>query len=641
MMVPPVIFLAMFAVGFPIVLYKALRDPAWAVVGGAYLYFAIPAKEFPGAPGAPYQAIFFGLATIGAFRYYKLFARWGRDEIIEAGNAVAHQALDLVRSQMVEAIIVAAVQDKIRGEIRRAGVDAGETRAIEQAEQRAPAAITVAVRRAVESSIHAAADVGEREALAVCEAYVGKPKGHLHVALQGRIPERLNEELHRSVKQTLIENVDRAIQAFEADPDKMEKNEGRGPLGVPIPKGPLAGVFTNTGLLLHFMFIIMTYVCSANALKDPSVGYDRAFTAILLLIPLFGILAAIRTAQQFFTFAMAWCFGTWHIAMNGVWYWLQFGGRADNAGGQGGESNFLGSIIACVTPIGFALALNLKEWKWRLVALGAAGIYVLGMLASGSRAGLLAMFAGLGYWMVMTNRKAIAIGVMCFAAAGFLLMADEAFWERMGSITGEKDKNPWIQHSTEPSKHERLVLWDLAKKLIREHPVLGVGPMNYQIISGEETSLTAAYTGSRGLQAHNTWFQLFAEYGFVGGAPWAIAFFFSIWCYHRARIIMKKYPGYEWFTALCLGFESGAVSVGIVFSFNSYQWYDYVYWHFVSGPLALQIAKSTAERLEWMKPADLAAIRPPPRYGPPKKDGLDIHEIDLAGTAPISSSRRV
>jgi O-antigen ligase len=251
------------------------------------------------------------------------------------------------------------------------------------------------------------------------------------------------------------------------------------------------------------------------------------------------------------------------------------------------------------------------------------------------------MFAGIGYWMIMTNKKAIAGGLLFIAVACFLAVADEEFYERMGTIMGEKDNNPWIANEVEASKHERIVLWDLAIKIWKQHPMTGIGPMNYPRVSAEETSFTDAYQGRRGLQTHNTWLQFLSEYGLIGTFVWGGAFFFSIFCYWRARQRMRHYAGYEWFCAMCLGLEAGAMSTAIVISFNSFGWYDYLYWHFITGPLALEIAYSTAERLDWLEPAQLEERRPPPRYGPPKRDGLALDHVDLADTSPLSSQTRV
>jgi hypothetical protein len=182
-----------------------------------------------------------------------------------------------------------------------------------------------------------------------------------------------------------------------------------------------------------------------------------------------------------------------------------------------------------------------------------------------------------------------------------------------------------------------LVLWALAIKEFKQHPFMGIGPGNYVTRSGQELDITDAYQGKRGMQAHNTWLQLFCEYGLIGGVVWAGAYFLSTLCYFLARRRMKKYPGWEWFGAICLGLEAGSLGTAVVHCFNSFQWYDYMYWHMVIGPLALEIARRTGDRLDWMAPADKAAKRPPPRYGKPnQKRGIALGEIDLAEQAPIS-----
>ena len=232
--------------------------------------------------------------------------------------------------------------------------------------------------------------------------------------------------------------------------------------------------------------------------------------------------------------------------------------------------------------------------------------------------------------------------------SGFLVVAPDSIWQRMATIVSTSDKNPWVETTVEHSKHERLVLWGLAIKIWEQHPYMGIGPTNYTKISAVETDFIDPYEGKRGLQAHNTWLQLLAEYGTVGAVVWAGSFFFSFFCYRRARKKMTGYPGWEWFPAFCLGLEAGTVGCALVLSFNSFQWYDYIYWHMVFGPVTLQIAKETSKRLDWLKPSrtvdppsnefgDDPSTRHPPRYGPPKRDGLTISNIDLSDTNPMSS----
>jgi O-antigen ligase len=132
------------------------------------------------------------------------------------------------------------------------------------------------------------------------------------------------------------------------------------------------------------------------------------------------------------------------------------------------------------------------------------------------------------------------------------------------------------------------------------------------------------------MMTHNSWLQIAAEYGAVGLLVWGGAFAMSIFYYRRARMKMARRPGWEWFGAYCLGLEAGALGCGVAITFASFQWHDYLYWHFIYGPLVFQIAQDTAEQLDWHLPSEFAIKRPPARYGPPRKArGLDLESIDL------------
>jgi O-antigen ligase len=631
------VWLGIFFIGLIAVVIFALRDSIWWTMAACYVYFAIPIVEFK-APGAPYQAGFFGLGMLFAFLYYWKFPKWSEEEIYDVGLKVAREAIEKTREPAGEAMVTAVLQDRMPGEIRGAMSEASEPKAVEHVDAHCPQPIAVVVRRAVQSTLNQAIFDAEAEVVKILDRVDVRTKGNLRVILEQRALPVLNEGLDKKLDDQVRENIRELLEIDKKE--NPDRPTSLGPLDFPIPRGAIGGVLVNIGIWAHVAFTLMTYVFGKNALYDKQLALSKVATCILLFIPLIGIVTAVRTVRHFWMVALAWMFGTWHICMNGVSWWLQYGGRADNAGGQGGESNFLAGIICMVAPIAFGLALNAKE-KWhRILALGVAGMYALGVLASGSRAGLLALVGGMGYWMMETNRRFLAVGLIMFAAMGFGIAAPKSFWKKMATIVEPSGANPWVRHMVEPSKHERQVLWALGLKIWKEHPITGIGPLNYVRVSAEETDFTDAYKGQRGLQAHNTWVQLLSEYGLAGAFVWGGMYFFSIFCYRRARKKMAPYQGYEWFGALCLGFEAGALAHAVTLVFNSFQWYDYIYWHFVFGPVALEVATHTVAKLEWLKPGDFVEARPPPRYGPPKSDGLDLDRIDLIEVSPLEAGSR-
>jgi O-antigen ligase len=614
----------LFVIGLPFVLYKAVREPAWSAVAAGYLYFAIPEREFPGLPGVPWQAAFWALAIAGSLRYYKLLGENAADTVAKTGTDVVERALHAVTAELIETISVAAVNNKMAGEIRGAALIATEEKTVLQVQNEAPAALQTSCTRAVRAALHLVVAAGEGEALRVRETINVPTRGALHQFTKEAVTKAVEGAVVASEK-TVREAIDAAVK--EVDPTK-----------IPIPRGPLAAIVGNTGLWLFFLWMALTYIGGLNAVYDKTKGNEKAMVCILLLIPLCGIMMGLRSAVHFGFFTGAWMLGVFHLAMNGVNYWVTYGGRADSAGGQGGEANFLGGMCSIVVPVALGLTLHAKQGWLKIVTLVMGGAYTLGIIASGSRASLLALIGILGWWVVRTHKRFLALGIAAVAAVGFLIAAPDEFWERMGTTFSKKDDNPWVQAAVEPSKHERLVLWDLAIKGWKTRPITGIGPGNYVNISAEETNFTDPYARQRGLQTHNAWLQILCEYGVIGFALWAGAFAYSIVCLFRARARMVKYPGYEWFCAICLGFEAGMLGCILFLTFNSTHWHDYLYWHFILGPLALQIANDTGAQLDWLKPAEPAPPPPEARYGPPKRAGLDL-QIDLSETAPLNAPR--
>jgi hypothetical protein len=96
-----------------------------------------------------------------------MFHGWGAEEILALGKRVAKSAMDAVKAEVKEAIAVATLQDRLKGEIRRAGIEAGEAKVLEVVRADAPAVIHVPVRRAVQSVLTQAADQAEQEAIKV------------------------------------------------------------------------------------------------------------------------------------------------------------------------------------------------------------------------------------------------------------------------------------------------------------------------------------------------------------------------------------------------------------------------------------------------------------------------------------------
>lgn len=623
---------AIFGVGFVIAIYKALREPVFSAMAACYAYFAIPMREFYW-PDLRYQLVFNTLAVATAFRYAGMHKGWAREELHAAGQTVGDAALSEVRDDLEEALIGAAVRGDQPGDVRWHGLNTAEDRALETVMKTAPSMIAVAVRRAVQTALESACEAGEREAFRVVEAAgPDAPIGSLRGAMKTRVSPVIDETLDETLARVMARNIDNALDTAATGkqaPGAPWRRLDDEPM--PRARGPLAGLLSNAGLWLHILFVLLTFIGATLTELNPYSAWGKFDTSWKLLIPLVAIICSVRTDRHFRLFTYAWMFGVWHLCMNAVRFWVSYGGRADDIGGQGGEANFLGAITVTVAPIAFGLFLA-ETSRARRAAVGfVAACYGLGVLACGSRGAMMALAMSSAYWLAHTSRKMIAVSLATAAVGAFLFVAPDSFWERMGTVLNPKGANPYVRAEEDGSKGSRKVLWALAIEIWKDNPWLGIGPQQYTEVSAEKTEFRGAYSGKRGLMTHNTWLQILSEYGAIGFGVWTGAFVLSMLCFRLARRKLRDYPSHAWFRAICLGFEAGALGNAIAITFQSFQWYDYMYWHFVFGPLALQIATDTKERLDWLKPIEGGdRHRPRPRYAAASPGKLDLDRFARA-----------
>ncbi len=628
-----------FILGFPTSLYLASRETIWALAAAIYVYYAAPTREFQ-APGLPYQPFFFGLTILLSVRYSRDHRKRARETLEALGKSVGRAALEKVREPMMHGYVNAIVRGASMGEARHVALLEVEKQALDEVEETSPRALTASVQKAVRSALAAALETMGQETQRALETARGVAAGALRASLIARVVPLATESLHKELDSRVDSSLDRLIREDAEQRKVQSKDNQTGPLGMPLPRGVFAAVLSSSGLWLFSIFAILTIVGWNYAKHDQFMAWAAVNRVILLYIPLIAIIAGTRTERHFRIFSWAWMFGCWHIAMNGVKYWASFGGRADDVGGPGGDANALGAVCASMIPMGLSIFLSEKDKRLRWSAAGMSGFMGLGILASGSRGALVAVAVGMAYWMISTSRKALAGGLLTLALGGFLVVAPETFWERLASTISASSDNPWVAREVELSAQERIELWTLAIEVFKENPWTGVGPYNYVVESRERTMITDAYFGARGMMTHNSWLQILSEYGIIGFSVWVFGFCYSLWCFFRARTRLRDYPNFAWFKGYAVGHEAGMIGTAIAITFASFQWFDYLYWGWIVGPLYLQITGELIEREKWLEPRKETVDRLPPKYPPPQHQGLRLDLVDLRATPVVSSEGR-
>jgi len=174
------------------------------------------------------------------------------------------------------------------------------------------------------------------------------------------------------------------------------------------------------------------------------------------------------------------------------------------------DENDFAMAMNMAIPYAFALLAVERGAVRRVFLLGSLGILVMATAATMSRGG----FLGLGSVMVMlwlrSPKKLASLGVMIVLAGTLATLAPAKYWKEMKSIETSTDEND--------TGYQRLYLWKIAWRMFLDHPVVGVGPANYQFNNYfyEDQKETGRGFHVWGRVSHSVYFTVLPEYGIVG-----------------------------------------------------------------------------------------------------------------------------
>lgn len=181
-----------------------------------------------------------------------------------------------------------------------------------------------------------------------------------------------------------------------------------------------------------------------------------------------------------------------------------------------GNQDLLGGYVAigiAATLVRVAESKASPRWAWLSLP-----ILTAALLISGSRSAWLAAAAGCLVLVLRkdTHRRTLKMLLLAAVPAAIVacVIAPHATVTRFTGVFAAEDLGAWL----------RLWFWDGTLRMIADHPFVGVGPGNYAYWSPRYLGEALfAYEGFRHvhnevhtLHAHNEWFELVAETGFVG-----------------------------------------------------------------------------------------------------------------------------
>jgi probable O-glycosylation ligase (exosortase A-associated) len=205
-------------------------------------------------------------------------------------------------------------------------------------------------------------------------------------------------------------------------------------------------------------------------------------------------------------------------------------------GFAGIDNNGLAALMVIAMPLCMFLFLYLRKWYLKWPALLAALLMLHMVLFSMSRAGMLASLIMLPVLLLRLKKKWLSVALMVLVVVIGLRMAGPKVRRRFLSI-GEYGQDTSIQ--------TRLALWRSSLDVIRDYPILGVGPNCFRRVAGEyDFSL-------RNRTMHNRFLQTAVDMGVPALGVLASVLILSLWRLQRLRKRHRDDP-FVFHLATCL-----------------------------------------------------------------------------------------
>jgi O-antigen ligase len=271
------------------------------------------------------------------------------------------------------------------------------------------------------------------------------------------------------------------------------------------------GVTKLSALLIGWMIItIPTSLYPGKSLSFITDDHVKTFFLLLLVV------GSVRAFVDVERYAVAQVLG-------GMLYcWVVLTRFSVGAGGRLGnliyyDANDLAMMLVGALPLTVYFMRRGTPIVGRLVAALAACAYLVSIVQSGSRGGLLGLIAVAAY--VLVGYSSIPARIRIGAIAGGLLIlsvfGSDWYWAQMGTILNPQDDYNWA------GKDEmgRMEVWKRGIGYMMDRPITGVGVSAFPVAEGTISPLAQRQEfghGTKWSAAHNSFVQVGAELGIPG-----------------------------------------------------------------------------------------------------------------------------
>jgi O-antigen ligase len=312
-------------------------------------------------------------------------------------------------------------------------------------------------------------------------------------------------------------------------------------LGLLTMKEPVRVPGLLKGLGVFLLWAMMGYALSSY----PALVYPKLDQMVRLWLIALVAANALRTRQQLRFFLVFWlaCFALYPVRgalFNYYIYHEKLFGRA--------IWNYIFSnpndlAAYCILQLSMAFGVNVFEAKGPVRLSARLGLAVLPLLIllTKSRGAFIGFAVFLLFALWGQRKRGRAIGITLVVASTLIFVAPENVLDRVFALKKIEETGNVAAADEEGSARQRYEIWKVARAIIREHPVAGVGlgayPAAHQAMA-QRAQFDPTALGRR--DTHSTYLNVMAETGVIGFIVWASTYLAAIIAIDSNRRKMKK-----------------------------------------------------------------------------------------------------
>ena len=316
---------------------------------------------------------------------------------------------------------------------------------------------------------------------------------------------------------------------------------------------------------VHFLILLIAQLFAASVMspvwRGGALQNTLNFTKVLMVVLM--ITATVSTLQRLRLLIFTQAISVSAIAVVAIWKGRLIVGRLEGIlGGQYGDPNDLALAIIISLPLCLALLFLSRNSFWKILWSVSILVMLYAVFLTGSRGGFLALVvaAGVSLWeFAIRGRRRY---LLAFAALTGLVLLVSAGGTLVGRLKGTFNVTEDTAAAYDSARSRRQLLLR-SIEVTMEHPLFGVGPGNFNQLSGQWHT------------THNSLTLMSSE----GGVPALILYVLILWCgFKNLRATKRLARGRteSRLLARALLASLAGYAVGSLFLSDAYQFFPYI-----------------------------------------------------------------